>query len=70
MCTAAGKRALKAPWAGHLGKDQCSDLRHSRGGHTFSAWRNFEMRVRKIEQDRRSACGLADAQFFSRLRHR
>jgi hypothetical protein len=36
----------------------------------FKECRNFEMSVRKIEQLRRSACGLADAQFFSRLRHR
>ena len=36
----------------------------------FSDCRNLLMRVRKMLQLRRSACGMADAQFLSRLRQR
>lgn len=36
----------------------------------FRLLRNLAMRVRKMEQQRRSAAGTADWQFLSRLRHR
>jgi hypothetical protein len=36
----------------------------------LSDCRNFATSVRKMELDRRSACGTVDAAFFRRLRHR